>query len=452
MFKCSLSFSKSSKKLGNLLNKSMLWALLSILNATKVIFVLLMPTSFVSSHWFRFLFPIGLLIAIMLGMENVILITSANIGFASNLPYILFTVAIALGHIFKQGRLAMISTAMMVAYAIIQWRLQMPLSTGTTLLELSLLSLLLPVLCLVPYALGSNATVLSKTYGLYIAILLLLMFWAVVTLMYVSDGGFENFSQVLLVTIPKISKLPFLLVMYLLALIGVSSIFVLTRNQILDTSIYASILLSSVTFIFFHVSYISSTLFSLAGVLLILYLISAGHKMAFIDRLTGIPGRHALDLDIKYLGKKYAIAMLDIDHFKQFNDRYGHDTGDDVLKLIASRLLLTQGNARVYRYGGEEFTILFKGKNAQQAAIYLDLLRKDIEQYQMVIRNAEDRPKDDKLGSKKREQKTPSNLVSITVSIGVADSYTSEKPEAVLKIADQALYKAKQNGRNRVEV
>lgn len=293
-------------------------ALLSILilNATKVIFVLLMPTSFVSSHWFRFLFPIGLLIAIMLGMENVILITSANIGFASNLPYILFTVAIALGHIFKQGRLAMISTAMMVAYAIIQWRLQMPLSTGTTLLELSLLSLLLPVLCLVPYALGSNATVLSKTYGLYIAILLLLMFWAVVTLMYVSDGGFENFSQVFLVTIPKISKLPFLLVMYLLALIGVSAIFVLTRNQILDTSIYASILLSSFTFIFFHVSYISSTLFSLAGVLLILYLISAGHEMAFIDRLTCIPARHALDLDIKYLGKKYAIAMLDIDYFR----------------------------------------------------------------------------------------------------------------------------------------
>ncbi|MDE1315626.1 GGDEF domain-containing protein [Vibrio aestuarianus] len=411
-----------------------------------------MSSSLVSSHWFRCGFPIVLLTIVSLGMENVILITKANSGFAENLPYILFTVAIALGHIFKQGRLAMISMAMLVDYAIIQWRLQMPLSLGSTFLELSLLSILLPISCFIPHALGGNATVLSKTFGLYLAILALFILWASIILLYVSDGGFKDFSDSFLIAIPQLSKLPILLVLYLIALIGISAILVLTRNRILDVSIYASILLCAVTFIFFHINYISSTLFSLAGILLILYLISTGHQMAFIDRLTNIPGRHALDLDLKYVGRKYAIAMFDVDHFKQFNDRYGHDTGDDVLKLVASRLLLVQGKARVYRYGGEELTVIFKGKDSQQAYEYLEALRHDIEQYQMSIRDTDGRPKDDKTGSKKRAKKTSSNIVSITISIGVADNQSANKPEDVIKMADKALYKAKQNGRNRTEM
>ncbi|MEI8597157.1 GGDEF domain-containing protein [Vibrio sp. M60_M31a] len=63
---------------------------------------------------------------------------------------------------------------------------------------------------------------------------------------------------------------------------------------------------------------------------------------------------------------KYTIAMLDVDHFKNFNDTYGHDTGDNVLKLVATLLMKTRGGAKAYRFGGEEFTILFKGTYSER--------------------------------------------------------------------------------------
>ncbi|MFA0072035.1 GGDEF domain-containing protein, partial [Vibrio breoganii] len=143
---------------------------------------------------------------------------------------------------------------------------------------------------------------------------------------------------------------------YSLCLLGLTAILVLVYNRSIDVVVYSAILLSSCTFIFFDVQYISSTMFSLSGTLIIVYVMSASHDMAFNDQLTNIPGRHALEVDMKHLGRKYSMAMVDIDHFKTFNDTYGHDIGDDVLKLVARILRETTGGAKAYRYGGEEFT------------------------------------------------------------------------------------------------
>lgn len=408
-----------------------------------------MSSSLVTSYWFRFAFPIILLCALWFGMNNVILVTRSNLGFAGNLPYVLFIAAIAIAHLFKQSRMAMVASAMLICYWVIQYRLQTPLSSGSTLLELSLLAILLPVACLLSYAF-KNGGLFSRGFATYLGILAMFGVWCFLIITQYESGGFAQLSEGLLYSVDQVSKLPFILVLYLAALVGVTSIFVLTKNRLMDVVIYTSILLAANTFIFFQIQYVSSTMFSLAGVLLILYLLSASYEMAFNDRLTQLPGRHALELDMRHLGRKFTVAMVDVDHFKSFNDSYGHETGDDVLKLVAARLRMVQGSAKVYRYGGEEFTVLFKGKTAEQAMDYLELLRADIEAYDLVIRNLESRPKNDKDGAKQRSDSKRMS-VNITVSIGLCDSTLQRDPNEALKFADQALYAAKKAGRNCVK-
>tara|TARA_Y100001956_G_scaffold77448_1_gene87902 strand:- start:123 stop:1163 length:1041 start_codon:yes stop_codon:yes gene_type:complete len=343
----------------------------------------------------------------------------------------------------------MCSAAMLAAYWYIQYRLQTPLSAGTTILELSLLAFILPVALALVFS-HKNRALFSKSFAIYLVTLSLLVGWCYLILDHFTKGGFDNINNTFLFVVPNVSKIPFILVVYLLAMVLTFAICVASMNRIVDVVIYSSALLSSVTFVFFHVPYISSMMFSLSGILLLIYLLSASYELAFKDLLTDIPGRLALDSDIRHLGKKFTIAMIDIDHFKSFNDTYGHDTGDDVLRLVASKMKHIGGGARIYRYGGEEFTVLFKGKLADQAQDHLELLRSTIESYDMILRDLDSRPKDKKIGQKKRGKNKNGDLVNITISIGVCDSSESTNFEAVLKRADEALYKAKKGGRNQV--
>lgn len=403
----------------------------------------------ITSNWFRLTFPLILLTILSLWMSNVIVVTQANLGFAANLPFVLFVAVIALAHVFKQSRIGMVATAMLVAYWLIQYRLQTPLSNGTTLLELALLSFLSPVACMLVYPIRDTG-LLSRSYLLFLVTLSLFVLWCYLILTYLYGGGFSQINDTFLFIVPQISRLPLVLVLYLFALIGVSAILLLRYNRIIDAVVYSAMTLSSTTYVFFHIPYISVTMFSLSALLLILYLLSASYELAFNDRLTNIPGRLALDSDLKHLGKNYTIAMVDIDHFKQFNDTYGHDTGDDVLKLVAAKLKEVGGKAKVYRYGGEEFTVLFKGKKVKESVPYLEMLRESIESYQMVLRDADGRPSDDRQGSRRRGNNNKNKTVNLTISIGVCDSQQSSKVDDVIKAADQALYKAKKAGRNRV--
>jgi len=161
----------------------------------------------------------------------------------------------------------------------------------------------------------------------------------------------------------------------------------------------------------------------------------------------------------------YSIAVVDIDHFKRFNDTYGHDTGDQVLRLVAASLGNVSGGGQAYRCGGEEFNILFAGKTTAEVSPHLEQLREKIEKSEFHLRG-DDRRQAPR-GPDRRNQRTrarkgdairqlvekkASSSLSVTVSIGVA-SATGEKssPQAVLESADKALYRAKANGRNRVE-
>jgi diguanylate cyclase (GGDEF)-like protein len=190
--------------------------------------------------------------------------------------------------------------------------------------------------------------------------------------------------------------------------------------------------------------------FAAAGLILISVAIETFFNMAYIDELTALPGRRSLNETLINLGKRYAIAMIDIDHFKKFNDKYGHKVGNQVLRMVATKLKGISGGAKVFRYGGEEFTAVFPGKSVQEAAAHLDTYRKIVETTPFTIRG------------KGRRRSSPENRgrgkapgqksVKVTVSIGVAaPNKKLSKPDKVLKAADKILYKAKKGGRNRVE-
>lgn len=410
-----------------------------------------MSSSVITLPWFRFAFPLLLLAAVWLSMNHLVIVITANSGMAITLPYFLFSIALIVAHIFKQSRIGMVAVTMLIAYAFVQIRLQTPLTESSTLIEFIMLSLLVPVACFLSYA-YKNSGLLSKSFASYLAVLALFIFWSWLTQIHLIETGNAHLTNEIFFVIPQLSRLPLIVVAYLVALAGIAAISVLVRNKILDAAVYSAILLAMNALVFFHLPYISTTMFTLSGLLILSYLISSGYEMAFNDPLTQIPGRQALDQDLKHLGKKFTLAMLDVDHFKKFNDTYGHDTGDDVLKLVAAKLREVEGKARVYRYGGEEFSIIYKGKHADDVLPFLDALRAEIEDYELIIRNTSQRPKDNAQGVKKRSAQANSDIVTITVSIGVCDSKQHRNPLQALKSADEALYKAKQAGRNRVEL
>lgn len=171
------------------------------------------------------------------------------------------------------------------------------------------------------------------------------------------------------------------------------------------------------------------------------------YQMAFRDELTGLPGRRALNERMQRLGRNYVLAMSDVDHFKKFNDTHGHDVGDQVLRLVASKLSKISGGGRAYRYGGEEFALVFAGKTLEECMPHLEVIRESIASYSIQLRNQENRPQDD-LQGRQRRSGAGASAVSVTVSIGVAERLEQRTPEEVLKSADQALYSAKGAGRN----
>jgi diguanylate cyclase (GGDEF)-like protein len=184
----------------------------------------------------------------------------------------------------------------------------------------------------------------------------------------------------------------------------------------------------------------------------VMLMIAAGvaheaYQMAFRDELTGLPGRRALNERMQRLGRNYVLAMTDVDHFKKFNDTHGHDVGDQVLRLVASKLSKVSGGGRAYRYGGEEFALVFAGKTLEECMPHLEVIRGVIAAYNIQLRNP-DRPQDDQQGRQRRAG-SAATCVSVTVSIGVCERLPEQRtPEEVLKAADQALYAAKGAGRN----
>lgn len=163
---------------------------------------------------------------------------------------------------------------------------------------------------------------------------------------------------------------------------------------------------------------------------------------ADVDHLTGLPNRRAFEtiLDNHYREARetsdtLCVAFCDIDHFKQVNDTHGHDAGDRVIKAIANALAdISDDNCHVARHGGEEFVMLFRGSPLDEAHERLDRLREQLAARRLINR------------------KTDKPFGQVTFSGGVASVFDYPNPRDALKAADEALYRAKENGRNQIQI
>lgn len=236
------------------------------------------------------------------------------------------------------------------------------------------------------------------------------------------------------------------------------------RQSQLEIGLGASLLAFFMACTWIHAPGAFTVFFSASGLILLVSVLQESHRMAFRDELTNLPGRRMLEEHLLGMGPEFTIAMVDIDHFKKVNDNYGHDVGDQVLRMIGARLADVEGSGRAYRYGGEEFAILFPDKSVEGTLPHLENLRISIENYALITRTQDrrqsEREYDDRRSttagdSDKRagaigENADPEPL-SVTVSIGVAErNRRLHTPAAVIRAADEALYRAKQTGRNKV--
>lgn len=188
-----------------------------------------------------------------------------------------------------------------------------------------------------------------------------------------------------------------------------------------------------------------------ACVVMIWIVLESAWRHANIDELTQLPGRRALKLRMDRLSRRYGLAMVDIDHFKKINDKYGHDTGDQVLRYIASQLRKS-GVGHVYRYGGEEFVIVSSTRDVKEFAAEVDDMRDSIAGRPFGVRGL-NRPKKKTKNGKTDRGRGGSERIKVTVSAGVAVCGTKyDSPPLVLQAADKALYRAKRAGRNKVRI
>jgi diguanylate cyclase (GGDEF)-like protein len=209
---------------------------------------------------------------------------------------------------------------------------------------------------------------------------------------------------------------------------------------------------------------IGSAYFATGGLILACSMVENSYVLAYHDELTSLPARRAFNDALLRLQNRYTVAVVDIDHFKKFNDTYGHETGDQVLRLVAAKLAQVSGGGQAFRVGGEEFTILFSGESLTDVLPHLEILRMEIEASAFRVRAGHERRavphgadrrkvvRSKRTTLRRKPSSGAANALSLTVSIGVAESNARTRHvEQVIQASDKALYRAKQAGRNRVE-
>lgn len=254
-------------------------------------------------------------------------------------------------------------------------------------------------------------------------------------------------------------------VVLVLAAIFFITRFLITRKPV-DAALLWSLCSAFLALRFTELPRPATLYWAASACVLAISIVENSYLLAYHDELTTLPSRRAFNDASIRLKHPYSVAVVDIDHFKRFNDTYGHDTGDQVLRLVAANLAAVSGGGQAFRCGGEEFNILFAGKTTAEVVEHLQQLRVKIERSEFRVRGSDRRqaPR----GPDRRNERTrgrprkadairqlaldePATALSVTVSIGVAASSERSEFETVLKAADKALYRAKENGRNRVE-
>ena len=453
--------------------------------------------------WKAWLAPGGLLLALAAALVN----SSLFLQVAPSLSFYyiaVFAAGLLLAWRFNSGRLLFSLLALLVAHRAVAFFSNGPLQTGNALTgpgrtAVALAALLIPLNFIVFAQMrerGLTIAGIAPRFGL------LFLESVVFAVLCRPENSFEYGSANPLR--PAAFPIPLWILLGFVAAIAVFvHRFFQTRKPIEPGFAW------SVAAVFLWLQYapvgkMSDAYVATAALILAASLIETSYVLAYHDELTGIRGRRAFNESLLSLDQQYAIAIVDIDHFKKFNDTYGHDVGDQVLCMVAKRLSDVGGDGEAFRCGGEEFAIVFRNTSAKEAFEHLDSLRQRIEKSTFQVRGADRRAEktaeksaekssnrragtsqsDRRRSAKKRTAAVTSSKqrdlfphlasqlpdrssdhlsdhlsdrlsdrLSVTVSIGVAEPGTrNRQPEQVIQSADQALYRAKHNGRNCVEL
>lgn len=394
--------------------------------------------------------PAALISGAYFGSAYVDMLGSDALVILDNLAYLFCLVAVLMAYQFNRCRIMLAAFGVAVFYWAVQRYLQVSLSQPTAWQGYLAISLALPVLAFYLLLLPERGIV--NFYGAVFTLAFILLGLICIQLgpwlpevneaaqsyyaPHPVDGYVLSFGATLLVG--------------LVALVGI--VLLCVRNEEVEAALMGTFCSLYLALALLHVEHISVVMCTAAALCLAWGLLRSSHAMAYRDELTGLPGRRALNERLKMLGGSFAIAMLDVDHFKRFNDTYGHNVGDEVLKLVASRMRRVKGGGTAYRYGGEEFCIVFPRKGIQDSIEPLERVREEIAAYNMSIRDLNLRPERSQEGTRKRgATRLGGNQVSVTISIGLA-ARNAKLPdaEAVIAAADKKLYQAKKAGRNRL--
>jgi diguanylate cyclase (GGDEF)-like protein len=255
-------------------------------------------------------------------------------------------------------------------------------------------------------------------------------------------------------SVPSLSNLPQLPTLAFLLVGLVFFIHLLVCRTPMDSGLFWS---TGAAFLAFntHEPHWSAAYLAAASLILAVAVVETSYQVAYHDELTGLPGRRAFNRAITALDEEYSIAVVDIDHFKSFNDTFGHDVGDQVLRMVASKLAKVEGHGTAFRCGGEEFAIIFPS-GLRESFAPAESLRRTIAATPFVVRGPDRshrRRQERRQRQSMRSLRAAPQSTAVTVSIGIAEaSATLPTPEAVIQAADKALYRAKESGRNRVEI
>ena len=365
------------------------------------------------------------------------------------LPYVLLLAGAGLAYYFNRSRELACALLLVAAYWLIRTRLQTPLDAPVAQAVYALIGIVVPIGLLVQFV--------ATERGLWTwhSLRLVLLGPALLAIGVAVYGDHVERAARLAAWFPAKPLSGYVLspgasVFFGLSLAGMIAWMALRKVRV-EPALPGCLACVFAVLAFFHVPLISTLMFSAAGLIVVAGLLQRSYQMAYRDELTGLLGRRALEERFLALGRQYTIALLDVDHFKKFNDTHGHKAGDDALRMVASHLERVGGGGTAYRYGGEEFCIVFPRRGIDECVPHIRELRQAIEDYPLVLRDTEHRPEDSKAGRKKRAATRRSKGLHVTISVGLAQpEEPDDSPETVLKVADEALYKAKDAGRNRM--
>ena len=228
-------------------------------------------------------------------------------------------------------------------------------------------------------------------------------------------------------------------------LIGVR--FLLERNP-LDGGALWGLMTVFTAFQSLQYGWSATNFLSAAGLILFLTLVQASHQRTYRDDLTGIPGKLAYEQAVGNLGQKYVLAVVGIDQLKQYGNQHGKPVSEQLLRLIAPKIVAAAGSGKVYRLAGEEFTILFPRKTVTDTLVTLEAIRKAVGQATLYLRG-QDRVRE---GPRASRARSGHDQLLLTASIGVAEAGDSRSSLGLAtKTAYRALYEAKGEGGNLVK-